>query len=321
MDLSIVIVNWNTKDLLIDCIHSIIDETKGIEYEIIVVDNGSTDGSASMLKELFPSVVTIENSKNFGFAAANNQGISVSRGKYVLLLNSDTVVLENALVKMVELANQRPEAGVIGCRVLNQDRTLQPTCFMNPSLLSLMFSSTYIYKLFPYKHFFSAEKKCWLLRDKEREVHVIKGCIMLFRSEALRDVDGMDESYFMYCEETDICYRLAEQGWKIIFTPVAKIIHYGGASSKMMKPEMTMQLRASILLFFRKHHHPLEYWLACLLVSAFFIFRVPFWILMAFLRRGELRKQAYQTARTYWEACFRALRGWQGLAFKIRGDS
>lgn len=160
VNVSVVIVNWNTKELLFDCLISIYEQTHDIEYEIIVVDNGSNDGSAAIVKAEFPRVILIENSENRGFAAANNQGMAIAKGRYVLLLNSDTVILDNAIGRTISFADAYPEAAVVGCRVLNPDKTLQPTCFMFPSLLNMILSSSYLYKLFPKSTFFGCGNGC-----------------------------------------------------------------------------------------------------------------------------------------------------------------
>ena len=132
IDVSVIIVNWNTKDILRNCLKSIYDEGGDVALEVIVIDNASTDGSVEMVKKDFSQAVLIENSENRGFAAANNQGIAIAKGRYVLLLNSDTIVLDKALEKTISFADSHPESAVVGCRALNPDRTLQPTCFMFP---------------------------------------------------------------------------------------------------------------------------------------------------------------------------------------------
>ncbi|MEJ2649477.1 MAG: glycosyltransferase family 2 protein, partial [Sedimentisphaerales bacterium] len=149
MDVSIVIVNWNTKDLLRDCLKSIGENTREVDYEIVVVDNNSTDGSAQMVKDEFEHVLLISNSENRGFAAANNQAVKIAKGRYILLLNSDTIVLDQAIEKTVVFADKHPDTAVTGCRVLNPDGTLQKTCFMFPSILNMFLAGIYLYKLFP----------------------------------------------------------------------------------------------------------------------------------------------------------------------------
>lgn len=317
MDVSIIIVNYNTKDVLCDCLESIYEQTQDVRFEAIVVDNASTDGSVNMIKDCFSEVILIENAENRGFAAANNQGIEIAKGRYLLLLNSDTVVLNNAIKKTVEFADSHKEAGILGCRVLNPDRTLQPTCFMFPSLLNVVLLTSYLNNLFPRNRFFGRERMTWWDRTDDSEVDVVTGCFMLVRREAIEQVGFLDEQFFMYGEEVDWCYRFKRNNWKILFTPVAEIIHLGGCSSRQMKPEMALQLRASILLFFKKHRTRLSYRLACLLMSLFFLLRIPYWLGRAIFSRAT-QNLNLQMARAYGAGAFKSLFGWQALRAKNR---
>lgn len=312
MDLSVVLVNWNTRQILHDCLASIYRQTQGISFEVIVVDNASTDGSARMVQNSFANVRLIENSENKGFAAANNQAIRAAHGDFILLLNSDTVVLDNALFETLEFARRHPEAGVVGCCVLNADMTLQPTCFMYPSLLNLFLLTTYLSRLFRRNRFFGRERMTWWDRADERQVEVVTGCFMLIRRRVIESVGLLDEDYFMYGEETDYCYRARRAGWKILFTPAARIIHLGGASSKQVRPEMMLQLRGSILLFIRKHRSLPVYYAACVLVTLFFFLRTPYWLIRGIIARGD-RVRSFQIANTYIAGMRRALRGAEGL--------
>ncbi|MGD8501698.1 MAG: glycosyltransferase family 2 protein, partial [Phycisphaerales bacterium] len=185
MDVSVIIVNWNTEGLLRGCLASIYERAGDVDYEVIVVDNASTDGSVEVVKNDFQRVILIENAENRGFSKANNQGMAVAKGRYVLLLNSDTVVLDEAIAHTVRFADEHPQAGVISCRVLNPDDTVQPTCFMFPSILNMLLSSTYLYKLFPKSRFFGREQMTWWDRSDVREVDVVTGCFMLVRRKAI----------------------------------------------------------------------------------------------------------------------------------------
>ena len=300
MDVSVIIVNWNTKKLLRDCLTSVYEQTMNIDYEVIVVDNGSTDGSTEMIKHNFPQVSLIQNKENRGFAAANNQAIATARGRYVLLLNSDTVVLDKAIEKTLAFADAHTEAGAVGCRVLNPNSTVQTTCFMFPSLLNMLLSSTYLYKLFPKNRFFGREQMTWWLRNDVREVDVVTGCFILVRREAIEQVGTMDESFFMYGEETDWCYRLKKNGWKVMFTPVGQIIHFGGQSAAKIPVAMIIQLRLSILRFIKKHYSWPSHIIARFLIAIFFAFRLPIWFVIFILRprrRNEatIKMQAYSS--------------------------
>jgi GT2 family glycosyltransferase len=251
-----------------------------------------------MVKEEFPDVILIENERNLGFAAANNQGIETAKGRYMLLLNSDTVILDNAVAEAVSFADAHPDAAVAGCRVLNPDKSLQPTCFMFPSLLNMFLSSTCLYKLFSRSRFFGRERMTWWDRNDEREVDVVTGCFMLVKREALEKVGLMDERFFMYGEETDWCYRFKDSGWKVMFTPSAEIIHLGGRSSKKIVREMALQVRGSILQFLGKHRPRWEYILACLLMCFFCMVRIPFWFL-CFVFSRQKRKHSLERMKIY----------------------
>jgi GT2 family glycosyltransferase len=252
-DVSVIIVNWNTCALLRACLESVYSTTRSLTFEVIVVDNGSADDSIEMMQREFPDVRIIANRDNRGFAAANNQGIALATGRYVLLLNSDTVVLDDALAKTVAFADRCPEAAVTGCRILNTDRTLQESCFMFPSLLNFTLFATYLYRLFPQSRFFGREHMSWWRRDDVREVDVVTGCYMLVRREAIEDVGPMDESFFMYAEETDWCYRFRSRGWKSWFTPAAEIIHVGGGSAPKLSAKRAKIMNQSFTRYAFKH--------------------------------------------------------------------
>lgn len=307
MDVTIIVVNWNTRDILRDCLNSVYEQTEGISFEVVVVDNASVDGSAGMVQEKFPQVILIENTENRGFAAANNQGMCVARGRYVLLLNSDAIVLDRAIQKTIAFAEQHTEAAVVGCKVLNPDQTLQPTCFMFPSLLNLFLSTTYLYKFFPRSRFFGRERMTWWDRQDVREVEVVTGCFMLVRKEAIDQVGMMDEGFFMYAEEADWCYRFKKAGWKRFFLPSAQIIHLGAQSSKQVKVPMMIQLRKAILQFIEKNYGSFHQRVARILVCLFFLLRIPFWIVVAGLT--SRRQRALDMARAYWKGSWTIFMG------------
>ena len=262
-DLSIIIVNWNTRELLAGCLESVAGsrlkvEGRGAEpvtsnlqpstVEVIVVDNASSDGSAAMVRERFPWARLIENAENVGFAAANNQGIRQAAGRFVVLLNSDTEVREGALDALVHFMDAHPRAGAVGARLLNADGTLQPSCHPMLTPGREFWRLMFLDRLLPRATY---PMQRWKI-TQPRRVEVIMGACLLLRREALDQVGPLDDSYFMYTEEVDLCYRLAQAGWELWWEPRAEVVHYGGASSRQMREEMYLQLYRSKAQFYRK---------------------------------------------------------------------
>jgi len=312
MDVSIVIVAWNVRELLYNCMKSVYEQTNGISFEVIYVDNGSKDGSVEMVKKEFPGVRVIENERNEGFIRANNQAIEVAQGRYVLLLNSDTVVLDNAIDKTVAFADAHPDAAVVGCRVLNPDMTLQRSCFMYPSILNMFLAATYLYKIFPKNRFFGREDMTWWEFNETCEVDTVCGCYSLVRKEAIDQVGFMDELYFTYGDDPDWCFRFRKSGWKVMFTPDGQIIHYGGQNTQQKAREFRWQLEGSKLIFMRLHRNRRSFPFACLLTALFFFLRVPYWFGVALSCKSKRRK-SFETAVTYFMGSLYCLTGWKRL--------
>jgi len=312
MDVSIIIVAWNVRQLLYDCLKSVYDQTKGIDFEVIYVDNASEDGSVEMVTKEFPEVRIIENEQNKGFIKANNQAIEIAEGRYVLLLNSDTIVLDNAIAKTVRFADAHPEAAVVGCKVLNPDRTLQRNCSMQASILNMFLAATYLYKIFPKSKFFGREHMTWWDYNDVREVEIVCGSYSLVRKKAIEQVGVMDEIYFVYGDDADWCCRFRKNGWKILFTPEAEIIHYGGQTTRHMRREFRLQLCGSRLIFVKLHLSKLTFPIARVLIALFLFLRVPYWIAVALFRKNG-RKESVQTAITYLIGGFYCLTNWKKL--------
>lgn len=287
LDLSIVIVSWNTREITRECLESVYRQTRGIHFEVIVVDNASEDGSAQMVAAQFPQVVLICSPSNVGFAAANNLGFKVAKGRYILLLNSDTVVLDGALQRTLEYADSRDDLGIVSCKVLNKDRTLQPNCSMLPSNLNFLLMISGLYKAFPKNRFFGRAEMTWWDYSCEREVEVLKGCFMLVRRDALQEVGDMDAQFFMYCEEVDWCKRFADKGWKLGFFPHAQIIHLGGSSAAKLGPERARIKDRSTLYYMRKHWSPLQQLIGKILMLGFYGSRLPAAAVLALLTGNE----------------------------------
>ena len=254
LDLSVIIVNWNTSDLLAKCLRCVESTVQRVSYETWVVDNASTDGSVDMLRRDFPDVKLIANSQNVGFARANNQAMAVAAGRYVLLLNSDAFVKDNTIDEMVRFMDEHPDAGLAGCKLLYDDGRLQPSCSSFPTLATELFIAFGLDRLFPKSPIFGKYRMTdWDYRDA-REVDVIMGAFMLARADAIQKVGVMDEAFFMYSEEVDWCYRFKQAGWKIYFTPEVETVHLWGGSSKAVKVETLIRLYRSRVQFFRKHY-------------------------------------------------------------------
>jgi GT2 family glycosyltransferase len=224
-DISIIIVNWNTSELLKNCLVSIERTVKDLSYEIIVVDNGSHDGSTDMLRNTFPHVRLIENSRNLGFAAANNQGLRIMCGRYALLLNTDTILQENAVRELFSFMETCPEAAMACGQLLNADGSKQNSVACFPTLLTLMTNTPLLEYLLPRKY---PSKRH---RYKEPiEVDSGIGACLLVRKQAVDEVGELDERYFFFFEETDWAYAMNKAGWKIFHVPTAFIYHLQGQS-------------------------------------------------------------------------------------------
>jgi GT2 family glycosyltransferase len=242
LDLSIIIVNWNTSALLRQCLKSVYDTTPRFVFEIIVVDNASSDESTSMVEEQFPSVVLIKNIQNVGFAPANNQGMDIAKGRYVMLLNSDTIVLPGALDTLMQITESHPEIGVIGPQLLNIDNTVQKSWSRFPTLWSELLGINF------------RQRKPVEGVPHAYDVDWIGGACMLVQTKTMEDVGKLDADYFFYSEEMDWCYRIKQKGWKIWYLSNAQIHHLGGGSSNRASLKQLLLLYRSKLLYFKKHH-------------------------------------------------------------------
>lgn len=298
LDVSVIIVNWNTREILCNCLRSVYEQTCDIIYEVIVVDNASADGSAEMIKQAFPQAILIENKENRGFAAANNQGIKIAKGRYVLLLNPDTIVLDGAIQKSVAYADGHQDIGVLGCQVWLNDKEIQQTCFSFPSVYGLIVQKMGLRRLFPRSRVFGWIDYGWWDRTSPMDVDVVSGMFMLARKSAIERVGLMDEDYFMYAEETDWCYRIKKTGWRCVFAPVASIIHLDGGnkSTDLVKVKMYVQMQKSILIFYKKRCG-FALWLIAKLIFTFSMFiRYAAFGLLALLKRDDrLSKIAAQS--------------------------
>ncbi len=254
MTLSIVIVNWNTRDLLLEALRSIYDAPPDFPYEVIVVDNASSDGSAEAVRAAFPQAHLIANTDNAGYARGNNQGLQVSTGRYLLLLNPDVVLPPEGLQTAVACMESRPDVGALGVRLVNPDRTVQRSVRGFPTPLSVFWEAVGLSRLFPESRVFGAYRMTWFNYREEAEVDQPMGTFLLCSRRAMEDVGLLDERFPIFFNEVDWCYRAKQRGWKIVFLPTVEVVHYGGSSTKLVSAKMAWESRRGLLDFYRKHY-------------------------------------------------------------------
>ncbi len=250
---SIIIVSFNTREVTVNCLASLKEGVRTTEHEIILVDNASTDGSVEAIVSEFPDVKVIRNATNLGFAAANNQGLSIASGEYILLLNSDVVVHPCAIDHVYEFAMSKSRAGVVGCRTLNADGSLQRNCFLEPSALNLLIQLLGFHRFFPRSRLWGRERMTYWDLDYARIVENVAGCFMLVKRAAIEEVGLMDEMFFMYAEEMDWCKRFRLSGWEVWYSPVGTITHFGGVSACKAAEEIKDEGVRSLARYLRKH--------------------------------------------------------------------
>ena len=250
-DVSVIIVNWNTRVLVVECINSVLRTAGRLDLEIIVVDNASTDGSVAAVRRQFPSVTVIANSRNVGFACANNQGAVASHGRHLLLLNSDARLMPNALQSLVTTLEARPTVGLVGAQLRNADGSFQASHSSFPGLRQeFLILSSLGRRLYgqSYPSFGPGDSQGPVVAD------YVEGACMLVRREAYQTVGGLDEAYFMYAEDVELCYALKNCGWQVCYQPAALVVHLGGASSQNRRTERESDLYCSRVRFFQRHY-------------------------------------------------------------------
>lgn len=284
-DVSVIIVNWNTRDLLAQCLQSLYETTSDLNLEVIVVDNASSDGSPEMVRKRFPQVQLIENRENVGFARANNQAIERCGGRYVLLLNSDTQALPGSLDKTVRFMDHHPRAGIAGVRLLDADGIFQASYIPFPTLWQEFLMLSGLGRLLIRPTFPSCgpqtEKRAQKIEG------YVEGAYLMARRQALDHIGGLDERIFMYAEEVDWCYRFAQAGWEVWYLPDVAIVHYGGQSSTQRQGRMEAELYRSRVYFFRKHYGRFLAWSLKMLIYVLTIPKVILHSCLRFLTSGR----------------------------------
>jgi GT2 family glycosyltransferase len=250
VDLSIIIVNWNVKDILKDCLESIRKNVSGIAYEVVIVDNNSADGSIEMIEKEYPEVLLIRNRQNLGYARANNQGIMKAKGKYVLILNPDTIVLPETVEKMYRFLEENPGVGACGPSILDTNHRPFSPMIYDPTLWELFGKDSFLRKFFP-----KLSSPRYPQPKKRKDVERLSGCCFLSSREALKTVGLFDERIFLFYEEADLFFRLRRMGWAVYYLPELSIVHLHGKSvSLFSRFQEELFVRKSSLIYFRNRY-------------------------------------------------------------------
>jgi GT2 family glycosyltransferase len=276
MDISILIVTWNSQDFIRNCLDSIFLLPDRVRSEIIIVDNASSDQTVKIVREFYPEANLIENKSNSGYAKANNQGIEQAQGRYLLLLNPDAQLMDDSLSSMYELMEGNPRIGALGPKLLNPDRSTQASCREFPRFSTLIWEFTGLSRLLPNSRTFGGWRMGYFAFDRPREVDQPMGSCLMLRKETLEQVGSFDENFSMFFNDVDLCYRIKEAGWKIYFHPDAQVIHHKGASTRKAKRRMIWLSHLAFYKFFRKHRRgPANRFLLLLFSIPLFLFALP----------------------------------------------
>ena len=293
-DLSIVVISFNTKDITLDCINSIVKHSRGFEYEIIVVENGSKDGSLEALKDYArknSSVTLVNAGENIGFGRGNNLGAKNAKGEYLLFLNSDTLIPDNALKEALDFVTTKKDLGVYSCRLLNSDRSIQPSGGHFPNLLNLFAWQLFIDDLpliGPLIPSFHPQKSAY---DKDKDLDWVTGAFMMVPKKVFDETGGFDEKIFMYTEEMELTFRISRLGYKTYLRKTPSIIHLGGASGGS---HLALTSEVKYMLYFWKKHKP--HWQLSLVKLAFFVGSLLRWLIFGIIKGDEKSRRTYSEA-------------------------
>lgn len=292
--LSIVIVSYNTADLTSNCIKSIYDHTKEIDYEIIVVDNNSQDDSVSRIQREFPNIKVIVNKENRGFAYALNVGIKNSCGDIILSINSDTLIIDNAIEKSYNFLKDNLQYGILGIKLLNEDNSIQPSCRHLPDIWNCFSEAFFLVNIFPKSKIFGRYYMSYFSYDETIEVEWIKGTYMMIRKEVFDKIGLFDDDYFLYSEETDFMLRAKRKGIKTVFYHDAYIYHFEGSSSRK-NPERVYKMvhKTKLLLFKKNFTFPIKQILICIQYLSVLNRIVVYFLYGAFKLNSDYLKKSY----------------------------
>jgi GT2 family glycosyltransferase len=302
-DLSVVIVNWNARELLADCLDSLFAAAERLTLEVLVVDNASSDGSVEMLQKSYPEVELIANRENLGFARAANQAIRRSRGCRILLLNPDTLVMKQSLSKMVGLLDLQPLVGALGPKILTAEGSIDSQAGRRfPTLLTELFDQLSVSRLFPRSRLFGRYLMGYWDHDDSREVDLLSGACLMVRREVIEQVGLLDKEFFLYGEDVEWCHRIQRAGWKVFYYAEAEIIHLGGGSTKGAKEGLPLEALRSMNLFFAKAYGALYARLHRCLIFLVTLAKEVFFLTKYLVGRdGRDRRNATQKMRLHYQ--------------------
>jgi len=275
MTLSIIIVSWNVRPILEECLRSIFQNTKNLDFEVFVVDNASTDGSDEFLKRIAKNKSNfhcIFNKKNLGFAKANNQALKLSRGKYILFLNPDTVIYRNTLEKAVNSLKKHPKWGIVGCQLIDIEGKIQPSVRPFPTFFSMFSILLKLHRFLPFlprwKHYFGLDFDY----SKAGPAEQVMGAFLMTKRKVIEEVGGFDEKFYLWFEEVDFCRRVKQAGWEIYYIPEARILHYGGRSFAKRMPLDKQRIYNKSALYYAQKHFPKFYYYLLKFISPLSLF-------------------------------------------------
>ncbi len=297
MLLSIIIVSYNTETILENCLRSIFEKIKSVNFELIIVDNNSSDNSVRKTKKLFPKVKIIENKENVGFGIANNQAAKKAKGKYLLFLNSDTEVLSDNFKQTIEWIYNFKQEAIIGCQIFNKNKTIQPSAGFFPSLKNLFYWAFFIDDIPILNLFlkpFHQENRTFY--NKEREVDWVTGAFLLMKKSVFNRLGGFDEKIFMHMEEVDLCYRAKDKGIRIFYLPFIKIIHFRQGLSREWLARAISNEIGGIIYFFNKHRSSFQKFIARIILKIGILNRIIF---SAILKNDAKRQIYHQIIRGF----------------------
>jgi len=301
IQISIIIVSYNNFDILKSCLNSIYKYTTDVIFEVIVIDNASTEGDVDKVTSNYKNLVLIKNKENKGFAAANNQGAKIAKGEYLLLLNNDTVFIDNVVKEIFHFTKSLKTKSIIGCKLLNGDKTLQHSISDFDNFWNVLGEKLFLYLIFKKSKIFNRYNKNYKITDRFMEVDVLKGAFLFISQNDFDNLDGFDEKFFFYSEETDLCKRFKDAGGSIIYYPKSSIIHLGGESTSKNLWFQYKNLNISKIYYFQKHLKGLELYLTIFIHYLGNIIRIPLYLIMGLIK---FKSYYFKKAVVYFRSLF-----------------